>query len=271
MPKTIFSFDPCKIQEPIKILIVSGEAFTLILEVAIFGYYEQDPGCADMQSQHLARALHEPDELLRQLPEQNMPRTVPRRNGSGRALELLAGVIEPYDPKASGGGKPYPVETMPRIHLLQNWLSLNDPAMEKRLSGDRRDYQWQFSTAAYVVDMLRLLSCCIVMKRGVCRRWLHRGREVRRTPGSVFGQRQQPSARSSIAKRRRVPRLSILSSDQAPVRLCESAGNTKTCAEKSWQGGACPALCGEWCRIPRGFQLAARLRQVDYRFLRCAL
>jgi len=45
----------------------------------------------------------------------------------------LLGLIEPYYPKAGGGRKPYPLETMLRIHLLQNWFSLSDPAMEEAL------------------------------------------------------------------------------------------------------------------------------------------
>lgn len=44
----------------------------------------------------------------------------------------LLGLIEPFYPKA-GGRKPYPLETMLRIHLLQNWFSLSDPAMEEAL------------------------------------------------------------------------------------------------------------------------------------------
>ncbi|NMZ98163.1 transposase, partial [Pseudomonas lundensis] len=43
----------------------------------------------------------------------------------------LLGLIEPFYPKAGGGRKPYPLETMLRIHLLQNWFSLSDPAMEE--------------------------------------------------------------------------------------------------------------------------------------------
>jgi IS5 family transposase len=31
----------------------------------------------------------------------------------------LLALIEPYYPKASGGRKPYPLDTMLRIHLLQ--------------------------------------------------------------------------------------------------------------------------------------------------------
>jgi IS5 family transposase len=45
----------------------------------------------------------------------------------------LLGLIEPFHPKAGGGRKPYPLETMLRIHLLQNWFSLSDLAMEKVL------------------------------------------------------------------------------------------------------------------------------------------
>lgn len=45
----------------------------------------------------------------------------------------LLGLIESVYPKAGGGRKPYPLETMLRIHLLQNWFSLNHPAMEEAL------------------------------------------------------------------------------------------------------------------------------------------
>lgn len=45
----------------------------------------------------------------------------------------LLGLIEPFYPKADGGRKPYPLETMLRIHLLQHWFSLSDPAMEEAL------------------------------------------------------------------------------------------------------------------------------------------
>ncbi len=45
----------------------------------------------------------------------------------------LLELIEPFYPKAGGGRKPYPLETMLRIHLLQSWFSLSDPAMEGAL------------------------------------------------------------------------------------------------------------------------------------------
>ncbi len=40
----------------------------------------------------------------------------------------LVALIEPHYPKADGGRKPYPLDTM-----LQNWFSLSDPAMEEAL------------------------------------------------------------------------------------------------------------------------------------------
>ncbi len=49
--------------------------------------------------------------------------------------DALIGLIEPYYPKTSkkGGRPPYPLATMLRIHLLQQWYSLSDPAMEESL------------------------------------------------------------------------------------------------------------------------------------------
>ena len=50
--------------------------------------------------------------------------------------KALIGLIEPHYPKAgskggSKGGRPaYPLETMLRIHLMQQWYDLSDPAME---------------------------------------------------------------------------------------------------------------------------------------------
>jgi IS5 family transposase len=47
----------------------------------------------------------------------------------------LIDLIEPHYPKAgSKGGRPaYPLETMLRIHLMQQWYDLSDPAMEDAL------------------------------------------------------------------------------------------------------------------------------------------
>ena len=47
----------------------------------------------------------------------------------------LLDLIEPIYPKVSSkGGRPsYPLATMLRIHLMQQWYSLSDPAMEDAL------------------------------------------------------------------------------------------------------------------------------------------
>ena len=49
--------------------------------------------------------------------------------------EMLIGLIKPHYPKTSkkGGRPPYQLATMLRIHLLQQWYSLSDPAMEEAL------------------------------------------------------------------------------------------------------------------------------------------
>lgn len=46
---------------------------------------------------------------------------------------LLCGVIEPFYPKAGKGRPPVPLETMLRIHFMQQWFALSDPAMEEAL------------------------------------------------------------------------------------------------------------------------------------------
>jgi IS5 family transposase len=49
--------------------------------------------------------------------------------------KALIDLIEPHYPKTSskGGRPPYPLETVLRIHLLQQWYELSDPAMEDTL------------------------------------------------------------------------------------------------------------------------------------------
>lgn len=48
-------------------------------------------------------------------------------------MEWLGRVDRAALPDAGGGRKPYPLDTLLRIHLLQNWFSLSDPAMEEAL------------------------------------------------------------------------------------------------------------------------------------------
>ena len=49
--------------------------------------------------------------------------------------QALIALIEPHYPRTSskGGRPPYPLATMLRIHLMQQWYSLSDPAMEDAL------------------------------------------------------------------------------------------------------------------------------------------
>ena len=47
--------------------------------------------------------------------------------------QRLESVIEPHYPKAGNGRKPYPLPTMLRIHCMQQWYSMSDPAMEDAL------------------------------------------------------------------------------------------------------------------------------------------
>src|SRR5471032_103575 len=45
----------------------------------------------------------------------------------------LLPLIEPFYPVAGRGRHPYPIATMLRVHLMQNWFGLSDPAMEEAL------------------------------------------------------------------------------------------------------------------------------------------
>jgi hypothetical protein len=47
--------------------------------------------------------------------------------------KALLPLIEPHYPVAGRGRRPYPLESMLRVHLMQNWFALSDPAMEEAL------------------------------------------------------------------------------------------------------------------------------------------
>lgn len=48
--------------------------------------------------------------------------------------KALLSLIEPHYPKSGQPGRqPYALETMLRIHLLQQWYALSDPGMEEAL------------------------------------------------------------------------------------------------------------------------------------------
>jgi transposase, IS5 family len=46
---------------------------------------------------------------------------------------ILLNLIEPFYPKAGNGRPPYPLKVMLKVHLMQNWFGLSDPAMEEAL------------------------------------------------------------------------------------------------------------------------------------------
>jgi transposase, IS5 family len=45
----------------------------------------------------------------------------------------LESVIEPHYPKTGNGRQPYPFFTMLRVHVIQHWYNMSDPAMEGAL------------------------------------------------------------------------------------------------------------------------------------------
>lgn len=55
------------------------------------------------------------------------------RMGRQIPWQRLVSVIEPYYPKVGNGRRPYPLMTILRIHCMQQWYSLSDPAMEDAL------------------------------------------------------------------------------------------------------------------------------------------
>ncbi|MEH6822674.1 MAG: IS5 family transposase [Motiliproteus sp.] len=69
---------------------------------------------------------------------QNKRRQTRKEKFLGRMEKLvpwtrIEPVIEPHYPKPGNGRRPYPLITMLRIHCLQQWYSLSDPAMEDAL------------------------------------------------------------------------------------------------------------------------------------------
>jgi IS5 family transposase len=47
--------------------------------------------------------------------------------------KALLKVVEPHYPVAGRGRRPYPLAAMLRVHLMQNWFALSDPAMVEAL------------------------------------------------------------------------------------------------------------------------------------------
>ena len=54
--------------------------------------------------------------------------------------DRLCGLIEPHYATGKGGRPPMPLEQMLKIHCLQQWYALSDPAMEEAIY-DRNSFQ----------------------------------------------------------------------------------------------------------------------------------
>ena len=80
---------------------------------------EQQLSFADSEYQHKRRQTRKEKFLGR------MDKLIPWKR--------LEAIIEPHYPKAGNGRRPYPLPTMLRIHCIQQWYSLSDPAMEDAL------------------------------------------------------------------------------------------------------------------------------------------
>lgn len=65
---------------------------------------------------------------------------------------VLVQIVEPYYPKAKTGRPPFAIETMLRIHYLQQWFALSDPAMEEALHD--MPVFWEFAKLADGVTRL---------------------------------------------------------------------------------------------------------------------
>jgi IS5 family transposase len=49
--------------------------------------------------------------------------------------KVLVQIVEPYWPKSKTGRPPFAIEAMLRVHYMQQWFGLSDPAMEEALVG----------------------------------------------------------------------------------------------------------------------------------------
>lgn len=68
---------------------------------------------------------HRPKRTRKQIFLSEMEQIVP--------WQALVSLIEPHYPKAGNGRPPYAIAAMLRIHFMQQWFGLSDPAMEEAL------------------------------------------------------------------------------------------------------------------------------------------
>ena len=79
----------------------------------------------------------------------------------------LMALIGPVYPKGKGGRPPYPLESMLRIHFMQQWFALSDPAMEEFLydSQSMRQFAGMSLTRGSLPDETTILNFRHLLER----------------------------------------------------------------------------------------------------------
>ncbi len=116
----------------------------------------------------------------------------------------LVEVIEPFYPKAGNGRRPYPLETMLRIHCMQHWYNLNDGAMEDALyeSASMRLFA-RLSLGSALPDRITIMNFRHLLEQHqlahqlfkTINRWLAEA-GVMMTQGTLLDQEQRAATRS---------------------------------------------------------------------------
>ena len=127
--------------------------------------------------------------------------------------QALIDLIEPHYPKASknGGRPPYPLATMLRIHLLQQWYSLSDPAMEEA----------QIEVPTGLTQLVSQLAVQLPATNAPCQAaepWMEERAEYPATPRSMTSLQSSMSSRLSNCARCSVTTRLIAASSPLPSR-----------------------------------------------------
>src|SRR5471032_2728672 len=77
----------------------------------------------------------------------------------------LITLIEPFYPKGDGGRPAYPLMTMLRAHLMQNWFGYSDPAMEEPLYETTIFRQFAELNQDRAPDETTILNFCCLLEK----------------------------------------------------------------------------------------------------------
>ena len=80
--------------------------------------------------------------------------------------DWLVQIVESHCPRAKTGRPPFAVATMLRIHYLQQWFGLSDPAMEEALHDETTILRFGHLLERHdlTVDMLRVVNDLLSVK-----------------------------------------------------------------------------------------------------------